>query len=323
MSSSLFLFTGPNTYAIRQERQKWCQAFVLKHGEENFQMVDGSSLEFRQLLDEVGTMPFLAEKRLLVVQGLPRYSKEQIEQLAKEVHPASIIVFIEQSPDKRLASTKAFLSIATVKEFDELSDRDLRNWLQGFAKDQGKAIDLLSLEKLINIVGTNQEMLAQEMQKIILGVSGATIGKEDVERLAVPSGEQEVWTLTNLLAAGKSKEALEYAESLLLRGEDAYSLWNILLWMLKNLGAVFAAKQAGQVNPGTIASNFGVPFPSVRTLMPLAQKATPVQMFSLIDWAAETDVGLKSGVYRATQEAPEELKALIDQCIIRCTALAH
>lgn len=319
--SSLFLFTGPNRYAIRQERRTWEQEFIRKHGEENLQRFFGEALEFRSFVDDVSMMPFLAEKRLTVIQGLPRFTKEHIELLAKEIHPSSIVLFIEPSPDKRLSSSKAFLSLATIKDFPELSEGQLKAWMQKFVADRNATIDSAAVLTLLEIVGTDQDMLSQELEKILLTSTSITV--RNVQQMAVPSGEQEIWTLTNMLAVGKRNEALRYASSLLQRGEDAFSLWSVMLWMLKNLVAVHAAHADGETNAGTIASNFGVPFASVRTLMPLAAKAKPESLSRLVDWAAETDIGLKSGMYRATQEAPEEVQSLVDQFIMKTTALSR
>src|SRR5439155_14243659 len=55
---------------------------------------------------------------------------------------------------------------------------------------------------------------------------------------SVPSGEQEIWTLTGVLARGDLSGALHYAHTLLRSGEDPFSLWNVLLWMVRSLTSV-------------------------------------------------------------------------------------
>jgi DNA polymerase III delta subunit len=141
----------------------------------------------------------------------------------------------------------------------------------------------------------------------------------DVTELAVPSGEQEIWALTNYLAAGRREDALRYAQRLLERGEDAFSLWNILLWMLRTLTTVTAAVQAGERQPAQIASLYRVPFPTAKNLLPLASRLSLPSLRALVEWGAAADVQLKTGGYRATQEAPQELTALIDRFILLCT----
>lgn len=318
----LFYFTGENGFLLREERRQWRERFALKHGAENMLSLDAASVDFRTLIDEVGAAPFIAEKRLVVIDGTPKFTKQEVEALAGHIHPDCILLICDPKPDKRLGGAKALLKAATMKEFPPLEDRALLQWMPQYAKQQGASIDEPAARLLLRTVGGNQEMLAREIEKLAAARAGSAIAASDVELLAVPSGEQEVWQLTNDLSRGDVDAALRYARTLLGQGEDPFSLWSILLWMLRSLVAVAAASAVGERNPAKIASAMGVPFPTARTLLPLASSLGLSRVRGLLDWAVEADIDLKTGGYRATGEAPEELLALIDQFIVRCGALS-
>lgn len=321
-SASLFYFTGENTFALEQERQLWCQRFTEKYGAENLVRIDGKGLTNRVLLDEISTAPFLAEKRLCVVSGTPSFAKEEVEQLPNVIHPACVLLIVDPKPDKRLSAVKTLFKVATVKEFPPLAPGPLLQWMQQYAAAGTAALDAGVARALMETAGTDQQMLARELEKLRLVAAGRAITREDVQALAVPSGESEIWQLTNLIAERRSSEALRYARSLLEGGEDPHGLWSILLWMLKNVVYVAAATKAGMRQPGAIASTFGVPFPSVRSSMALASGADQQKLRALVDWAVDTDRALKTGGYRATGEAPQELLGLIDAFILRCGDLS-
>ncbi len=318
--SQIFLFTGEGSFLLREERNAWQQAFVAKHGADNLLRLDGHAISYRQLLDEVSVMPFLADKRLVMVEGIPRFEKEEVEALPAHVHQACVLVFLDPKPDKRLGGVKSLLALATVKEFRPVTGAALRQWAKEYAGRQGASIDDAAVTALLETVGDDQDMLAREIEKLCTH-AGAAITKAHVESLAVPSGEQEVWQLSNLIARGDAPGAIRYARRLLGQGEDPHSVWNILLWMVRMLVMVHAAVQDGERNPAKIAGKAEVPFPSARTLLPLAEKASTKNVSSLVSWASHTDQLLKTGGYRATGEAPQELLALIDECVLRCTAL--
>ncbi len=320
--SSLYYFTGKNTFLLREERRKWKEGFLEKHGGNTLLTLDASSLHFRTLLDEVSAAPFLADKRLVIIDGTPKFSSEEMEVLEASIHPDCLVLFCDPHPDKRLGGTKFLLKHATVKEFPALDDRHLSAWIHQYAAQQGNTFDDAAARALLAIVGEEQEMLAREIEKIATAKPNAPVNQADVRTLAVPSGDQEIWQLTSLLSQGKTEDALRYASALLLQGEDAYSLWSILLWMLRNLIGVFAAAAEGERNPAAIASSMGVPFPTVRTLLPFADKLDATRLRLLVDWAVETDIALKTGGYKATGEAPQELLALLDELIIRCGELS-
>ncbi len=320
--SQLFLFTGEGTFLMREERRAWQEAFIAKHGPENLLRFDGRELSYRQLLDEISIMPFLAEKRLVIVDGIPRMEKEEMEALPRCIHPACVLLICDPKPDKRLGGVKALLKIATVKEFHPVVGQALRLWIRKRAGLGGSHIDDAAITLLLETVGDDQEMLVREIEKLCVSAGGSVVTSEQVTELSVPSGEQEIWQLSTLIAQGNSAGALRYAKRIIEQGEDPYSLWNVLLWVVRMLVMTHAAILEGERNPARIAGKAEIPFPTARTLLPLAERSSTKNISSLLSWSVEADRLLKTGGYRATGEAPQELLALIDECILRC-AVCH
>ncbi len=81
MLGNVFFFTGENTYALSGELVRWKKKFREKHGDENFSEVTAKQASFSDLLDLVSAMPFIAEKRLVVIQGLPKLDKDEFKSL--------------------------------------------------------------------------------------------------------------------------------------------------------------------------------------------------------------------------------------------------
>lgn len=321
--ANVHFFTGENGFALRQEKRRWMEEFAQRHGPENLVAVDGEALSLRQLLDEVGTAPFIAAKRLIVVSGVPKMTREEVDALLVAIHPDCVVLFCDPRPDKRLQGVKALLQTAAVKEFTPLAGKSLRTWLQDEARGAGAEMDGPAAEALLEMVGPDQDMLAQEVRKLALHAQSGAISREAVDLLAVPSAEREIWTLTSLLSRGDRAGALRYSRALLRGGEDAFSLWNVLLWYVRSFAAVAIAASDGHRNPAKAAAAAGVPFPTARTVFALAQSADLRAVRSLVDWAVRADRELKSGGYRATGEAPQELVALIDELILRASGLTE
>lgn len=316
---NVFLFTGENTFALREERRRWTAEFAGKHGMENLLTLDGKHITLRGLLDEISVAPFIASRRLVVVSGVPKFSKDEMKVLFQSIHPSCILLFWDPAPDKRLSGLKELMANATVKEFPVLRGAALTDWMIATAKANGAALMHDAAAALLQIAGEEQDMLAQEIAKLSIGRTDITVA--DVRLLAVPSGEQEIWHITNLLVRGDLPAALGYAHSLLRSGEDAFSLWNMLLWMTRCLGAVVLCVNEGERNPAKVASMTGVPFPTARTMIPAGGAISIEALQSLIEWAVAADRDLKTGGYRATAEANQELTALIDGLIVRCCGL--
>lgn len=320
--SQLFLFTGANAYALHRERQKWTHEFQSRHGPENLLLLEAQGLTFCQLLDEVGAAPFIAAKRLVLVDGVPRFSKEEVAQLPTILHKDCILVFSDPAPDKRLAGLKELMKIATVKEFVPLRGKALTDWLQSEARALGADLSPPVAAELCAVVGNDQGMLAQELGKLSLYSGARAITREDIDAVCVPSGEQEVWYLLHLLSDGKVTDALAYVGRLLAQGDDPFSLWNLLLWMLKNFVLVAAALREGESNPARIAASCRVPFPSACVLLSSARNVPLARLRSFVGRVTETDIALKTGGYRATADAPQELIGLIDRFVLDFAAIS-
>jgi DNA polymerase III delta subunit len=184
--------------------------------------------------------------------------------------------------------------------------------------ERGTRIEQDAEDALIEFMGDDQEMIANEIDKLSLTRDTASITKEDIESHSIPSDEGIVWRMTDLLCEGKRKPALLYAHRMIDRGGDAYGLWALLLSTLKNLVLIHAALRSGVRSPGEIASKTGIhPF-ALRSLLPFASRLTPAQVSAFLAWSVQSDKDLKTGKYRATDEAPEEIRVLIDQFILHC-----
>ena len=315
--SQIFLLTGENLYQIDEEKRRWVDGFIEKFGEENVTLLDPKGTKIRDILDAVSASPFIAEKRLVVLNGMPKLEKEDIGRIGDIIHPSTLLLVIEPKPDKRLSATKELLAVADVKTFPLIKGAKLTQWMQQLAQECGSQITSAEALYLVDHVGEDQMLLASEVKKIAMFAEGRPMTRADIDSLVMLSTEQAGWKLMDLIAAGKVEDALTFAKDLMLRGESPYALWSRMLWMVSQLAVVTACVQEGDTNPAHIAKSAGVPFPTARTLIPLAKKIDVVTLKDIVDQFIEADIALKTGGYRSTVDATDEITALIDSCIAR------
>ena len=316
--STVFLFTGENTYALHRELLRWKSNFKEKHGLENLAEFEASKLSLQELLDAVSSMPFIAEKRLVIIFGIPKIDKDEWKKVENAIHPQTVLAFVDAKPDKRLSFVKILLDAADVKLFPLLSRGQIIFWMKETARSLKVTMSDAALSELLEVAGDDQWVLEQELKKIALYCGEREASVTDVRLLAVPSGEQAIWKLTDLIGCGRPEEALAFVAWKIERGEDAYGMWTILLHMVKNLALVWAHSTSGIKDERSIASGAGIHFLAVRNLLPLAKNLPKSSMEHLIDWAASADIQLKSGGYRYTAERQEEVVALTEQLILKC-----
>lgn len=327
MESQFFFFVGENSYTLKHEIQRWKQSFAAKHGPENLQVLLGATQTVSSIMDAVATMPFIAERRLVLCEGVPKIDKDGLSRVLEVLHPQVIFVVYETKVDKRLGIVKDLLEKAEVKQFDSLPPPKLSAWIREYAASRGAIIGPDAIRALQSIAGDDQWMLQGELDKLAVhaGVASAAdtvrnpeITIDHIDVLCVPSGSQVVWQLTDLIGGRKSVQALQFFRRRLERGEEPYGMWVILLNMIKNISALRICLDAGICDERSIAKSSGVNFFSVRGLLPLARSFDRTRVKTLVDWAASTDIALKTGELKYTAERPEELIVLAERAILAC-----
>jgi len=318
--SQIFLFTGENEYTICSERMRWTKQFREKHGEENLHFLEAKGLSCSDVINEVAAAPFIAENRLVVVEGQMKWNKADTEDLLARIHPQVVLLFIlVLDPSKRgkvPATMKELTSKAEVKRFPLLSRTQLLIWVDSFTKELESSIAPDARDTLLEMVGEHQCMLAQELQKLSLYAGDTPISKQHVEEMAMCAGDRQVWFLMDLLGAGKAEDAVIYVQSLLARGGSVHGIWAQFLWMVSQLVLVWTAMQEGVTHPVAMVKHVGVSPSAARALSPCARRLDRKAIERITKLVTRTDREIKTGELRATVGASEELCAALDGCLL-------
>jgi DNA polymerase-3 subunit delta len=212
------------------------------------------------------------------------------------------VIFYEPLPDKRTGYFKVLKSKSQLEEFDELDQRGLAAWLAEQAKKQGGQLSLGDANYLVERVGASQELLASELEKLL--IYDAEISRESIDLLTVKTPQSKVFDLLDAAFGGNKKRALElYAEQRAQKVEPQFIMgmiaWQLELIALAHLGRGKTAIQ--------IAKDAGVsPYP-VQKAQRLADKLDRQKLTEMINTAAEFDYKSKT----VTFDLDEALKTYI------------
>lgn len=311
----IFLFTGQNRFLMEQERRRWESEFAAKHGPENLLRRSGIKLSLRELLDDVSVAPFLAEKRLVVIDGLPKFKKPEIDTLVAQLHPSTILLLIEAESARAKAAPKEFAAIASVKDFAALKGQKLLQWVQTRAKEEGLTLASDAAVRLVSLVQGDQQFLEQEVKKLALYAQGKSLTVKEIDEMVQPL-EGVLWAVTDALVAGQKQRAVQEAARLQRSGIDANALWNSLLTFLRQMTVVSAAIESDG-GRGDIAAKTGIHPYVVRTMLPYAKRMTPKTLRPIVERAVSIDRDLKTGALRGADDTFSELPAALDTVLLR------
>ncbi len=314
VSSNVFLLTGDNTYLLWREVSRWQQRFREKCGEHaDVSIVEADTCTRQQLLDEISSAPFLSEKRLTLIMGLPAFDKEDLLHLLSHIHPQTILTFVAASPDRRSSLVRSLLKEATVRDFPLPTSSELRQWVAEEGRQLGLTIAPETLTALLQTVGRNQWHLHWELRK--LRSLGTAPTPDQVRCVCPPVGEQTIWRLIHLLAEGSARTTLAEIRGLLVQGESPMKLWNMVLWAARQALGLAIADGTGTPRDRAV-KDLSIPRASLPALSRLARRFQSRGLLSVSARLLRRDEAVKTGKLRASDEHPEEIVAVLEREIL-------
>ncbi len=243
----LYILLGQDDYSLSESLEE------IKRGigdqsllAANTTTLDGQQMTLDQLRTVCETLPFLAERRLVIVNGLlerfePRGRSSRRKKTAHATNHQneykSLATYISKLPDStilvlvsgRIASKNPLLSQlsakAKVKSFPLLRGARLRQWIQKHVVEEGGTISPQAIGLLAELVGGNLWIMASEINKLTLFTSGRRIEGEDIKMVVSYAQQASVFAMVDAILEFKVGLAEQSLHQLLQRGaSSAYLL---------------------------------------------------------------------------------------------------
>jgi DNA polymerase III delta subunit len=242
--------TGENSFGLQRELHQLTAAFVVEQGELALERIDGQEASLDQMREALTGLPFLASKKLVVLRapGANKQFAEQAEQLLSELPDTNDVIIVEPKVDKRLSYYKFLKKSTDFREFPELDQNGLARWLTEVVKTQNGSLSSSDARYLVERIGANQQLLSNELEKLLL--YDTKITRQTIDLLTDPAPQSTIFQLLEAAFAGQTKRALDlYAEQRAQRVEPQ-QIVAMLTWQLHVLAII---KTAGERSADQIA----------------------------------------------------------------------
>jgi len=256
-----------------------------------------ATAELADVLDELRTLPFLAPRRVVIIEDAEAFVsayRGQLESYLQSPSETAVLVLVVSSWPK---NTRLYKLVSRIgKTFDcGAPQKGLTRWLTKSASKRGKQIARDAADLLIEWVGNDLSVLNGEVEKLSLFVGDReTITASDVSAMVTASAGPAAFALTNALTAGDASAALKALDGMLTaRGEEFRTLGMIASHLRRLLRAQQLA--AGGADPAA-ALNPRMPYHAKRAfLAALSQRPLRVlqEDFRRL---IRADLGMKGGV---------------------------
>ncbi|MFJ7637273.1 DNA polymerase III subunit delta [Peribacillus sp. NPDC097206] len=305
----VYLVYGTEAYLINETKQLLIEHVL--HEDEmdfNFSQFDLEETPVETALEDVETLPFIGERRLVFMQNpfflTAEKSKSKVEHNVKRLEaylsdpvPYSIVVLTApyEKLDERKKITKELKRKAVLIEAKKLGDRELKVWVKERVAEYQVQIDDQATELLLELAGTNLMMLTNELDKMALYVEDEKrISTEVVEKLVAKSLEQNIFTLVDSVLQRKMESAMTILHDLLRQNEEPIKILSVMAGQVRLMYQVKELSRQGY-SQQKIAGQLRVHPYRVKLALEKTGKFQEKELLSIIDDLAEADYRMKTG----------------------------
>ena len=257
---------------------------------------DGERAELADVLDELRSFAMFGGGKLVVVRDadafLSRFREQLEEYVASPSDSGTLVLRLSSLPRNQ----RIYKAIEKVGKVEDCSPpRDLARWVS----DRSKSAHKVTLEgdaarMLVELVGADLGRLDNELAKLAIDAEGGKVGPQKVAQTVAFQREQEMWDMTNALAAGDAAEALRRWRHLIQL--DPSAEFRAVTWLgmwLEDVGTVLASKRGAGPGVGKLTWKYKDRLPQ---FLKTTERMGPSGYARALDLLAEVDHQSKTGV---------------------------
>ena len=273
------VLTGENTFALKSALNALVSDFIAEHGDIAVERLDGEDASFERLQESLQSSPFLAVRKLVVLRnpGVNKQFAEQAEKLLGDLPETTDVLIVEPKIDKRSSYYKFLKKAADLQEYAELDENGLARWLVETAQKQGGSLRPADARLLVERVGTSQQLLGNELDKLLLYEPAIT--RDTIELLTEATPQSKIFDLLEAAFAGNTRHAIELYRDQRAQKVDPSQIIAMLAWQLKIVAIV---KTAGSRSGDEIAREAKLSPYTVRQGQSIADRLTLARLKQLI-----------------------------------------
>ena len=297
---SVLLFEGEEEQ-MKQDALSSLRKALLPAGMEEMNEMVLDDPETDQLIAAAETLPFLADRRLIIVRDHPAVmgrgeADDRLASYLPSVPPTAVLLFYcTGKPDARKKLYTTVKKLGGIVSFNRLAGAELTRFVTDAFHKAGKECDARTADYLIFTVGNDASRLSTEISKIASYVGDRpSVTADDVSALATPSTECTVFQLVDAVVTGQKKRALILMKNQLLNGTEPAQMLALLLRQYRFLQHI-KIMQYEKKSREFIRSALGVPPFALDQYIRQAAAYTGGQVKQAVALCFDTEYGFKSG----------------------------
>ncbi|MDD2758631.1 MAG: DNA polymerase III subunit delta [Patescibacteria group bacterium] len=260
-----------------------------------------------RIFGEIVASPFLAEKRMIVLQNvLANSDKEFLERIItmmadKKIPESNVVIFWQAEPIGKTSEAKKLAGILAKEkyayEFPQMSPAELAGWVVKEVTNRGGKIDRMTAGFLAQNIDADMWLLHSLIDQLIAYKKGEEIRTADARLFLDEKVDDNIFNMVDTIVAGNKKQAFKLLKEQRRIGQDDGYLFSMILRQFKILLQMRDLwEQADNLTSDAMAKTLGLhPFVAKKSL-PLVKRYNLEQLKRVYDELLQVDIKTKTGL---------------------------
>jgi DNA polymerase-3 subunit delta len=263
----------------------------------NLDVFDGEDSAADDIVAAANTLPFMSERRLVIVRHVERMSpsgQSIVAEYAEDPSPLTVLVLVASKVDKRTRLYKAVDKSGRVSEYKAPDRKEYPAHVIDLFAGRGVAVSWDAAAALVDTVGTDLAHLSSEVDKIVAYVGqDGVLGAEQVADVVARTAPVSPFALMDAIGARELEVSLRTGRILRDQGESPHRLLGMGVRHVRNLIAASSRAQRGE-NQATIGSALKLRDWQVRNILRQARHFETAELVGALGAASEAEAEMKT-----------------------------
>lgn len=295
--NQIYLLYGEEEYLKKQYKERLIKAMIPEGDTMNLSKFHGKGTDLHEVTDIAETLPFFAERRLIVMEntGVFKNAAPEFAEYLKKIPETTYFIFLDEELDKRSKTYKAVKDKGRVVELKRQDEKTLLRWVMTLAKKEGKSMSESAARYFLGKVGNDMDNIRQELEKLFCYCLHHTdIRVDDIEQICTNQIGNHIFDMVDAVAAKEQKKALDYYYDLLALKEPPMRILYLLVRQFRILMEIKELEKLGY-GPKEMASKVGImPF-LMGKYRAQARTFSEKELRTIVEDGVQTEENVKTG----------------------------
>ena len=293
----IYLLYGEEAYLKKQYRDKLRNAIISPDDTMNYAYYEGKGVNVREIIDLAETLPFFAERRLIVMEntGFFKNATPELADYIKDMPDSTAMVFVEEEVDKRGKLYKTVQSKGRVVELGRQDETSLVRWIGSNIKKEGKKVTEQTVRYFLTKVGTDMENIQKELEKLFCYTMDCeVITTQDVEEICTTQITNQIFAMVESVSNKQQRKALDYYYDLIALKEPPMRILFLLVRQFKLLLEVKELDKRGYAKKDIATMTGLMPF-VIGKYQEQAKGFKTRELREIMEYGVELEESVKTG----------------------------